>query len=228
MGLETLALVGAGASLVQGGLGFFGSMQQAKAQEAQAAYRAQVARNNAVIRQRNAAEAERRAKIADENARRAGFAGQEAAQQQDIEARRQIGAQRAGRGASGLRGGREVSFLQERAAEDRQNIRRQGDTRASRFRAQAQNFRTRGVAEQNRANQLEADAAAQEAFGDFAANTTRIGGIGSLIGGIGSAASNIMGTSFLSGAQDPAVKRFGPNVSGFNFPSTSISQGLSF
>lgn len=208
MGLETLALVGIGTAVASGGLSMFGSMQQAKGQENAAAYRAAVARNNAAIREQNAREAERRAKVADENAKLAGFAGQKRAKLQDDSAARQLGELQALQGVSGLRGGsqdKQISRLEELATEDRLNIRRQGDSRASAFRARAQDFRVGGVNEENAAALTRSDAKAQQSFAKFNANTTRLSGVGGLIGSFGQAAS-IGVNAGLGGSAPPATK----------------------
>lgn len=236
MGLETLALVSAGTSLVSGAAGAVGSFQQAEAQEAQSAFRAAVARNNAVRAEANAETAARRAEIAQENAERAGFAGQQRARRQDRDAAREIGATRAAQGASGLRGGSQqsqVSFLRQLAAEDRENIRRQGDARASQFRARSQDFTTERFNQLNQAEGLRSQADATEAFSEFSANTTRIGGIASAVEGAGNAASSVIGSgafgsasegplfpsSPLGRATDPAVRRLNFGSS----PTTRLS-----
>ena len=54
MGIETLAMVSLGSSIVSGGLGAIGAGMKAGAEHDAYAYKAQVARNNAIIAERNA------------------------------------------------------------------------------------------------------------------------------------------------------------------------------
>lgn len=235
MGIEVvLAGVAAGAALASGGLSAYGAHQTAEGQKAAGRYRAAVARNNAVLAEANAAEAEKRAKIAKENALREGFAGQERAFRQDVDAKRELGAVRAGQAASGLTGGshsKTIGFLRELAAEDRENIRRAGDERSSAFRTQAQDFIRQGVDFENRARQLRSGAKADMAFTRFNANTTKLGGIAQGVASIGQAASSLIGAGVFDSASAGAVPTSAinsiqdPAMFAFRSPSVPLSFG---
>lgn len=88
MGIETLAAVSIGSSVAGGILGAFGADKKAEAEQQAYAYKAQVARNNAIIAERNAAQA-----------REAGaFKGQI----NDLKTKNQIATQLVTQAASGL------------------------------------------------------------------------------------------------------------------------------
>jgi hypothetical protein len=84
----TLAVVSLATTVASAGIGFMGAQQQASAQAASANYQAQVARNNAVIQQQNAA--------------RAAQTGRAQAQQQDLKNAATYGGVLAAEGASGI------------------------------------------------------------------------------------------------------------------------------
>lgn len=80
--------MGAVASVLGVGLSIFGAVQQGRSEKASREYQAQTARNNAVL--------------AEQNARDATAAGQAEEQRRRMAASRQVGALRAGAGASGF------------------------------------------------------------------------------------------------------------------------------
>jgi aspartate/glutamate racemase len=88
VGIETLAIASLAGSALSAGVGFIGAQQQASAQAASANYQAQVARNNAVIQQQNAA--------------RAAQTGRAQAQQQDLKNAATYSQVLAAEGASGI------------------------------------------------------------------------------------------------------------------------------
>jgi aspartate/glutamate racemase len=88
VGIETLAIASLAGSALSAGVGFIGAQQQASAQAASANYQAQVARNNAVIQQQNAAAAAQR--------------GRAQAQVQDMRNAATYGQVLAAEGASGI------------------------------------------------------------------------------------------------------------------------------
>lgn len=88
MGLETIAIAGLALSAVGTGVGVMGSMQQASAQKSAANYQSAIAANNA--------------KIASDNATRAGQAGEAQAAQVQQETRAKVGAIKAAQAANGV------------------------------------------------------------------------------------------------------------------------------
>jgi len=88
MGIETLAIASLAGSLISGGVGFMGAMQQGEAASGAAKYQAQVSRNNEITARNNAAYAAQ--------------SGAVRAQNQDLKNRAALGALEASQSASGI------------------------------------------------------------------------------------------------------------------------------
>lgn len=88
MGIETLAIASLAGSVISGGMGFLGAMQQGEAASQSAKYQAQVARNNEII--------------ATNNAQYAAESGAARAQAQDFKNRAALGELESQQAASGL------------------------------------------------------------------------------------------------------------------------------
>lgn len=178
-----------------------GGMQEAGAAEANAGYASQVARNRALVADRNAALADADARTARRNAGRAGFAGQVEAMDQDLEARLQIGENISMQAGSGLEVGTGLTGMMKLAQRDRLRIRQAGDAEAGRFRAQERAFRVEAADLRSGAASARADAEMELFNGQSAAAAARLQGTAGLIGSIGSSAGII-----LDGSKSPAVR----------------------
>ena len=131
MGIETLAGISLAASAGQGILGAFGASNKAEAESAAAAYKAGVARNNAIIAERNATQA-----VA---------AGAQAAQTNDLKTKNMVGTQIVTQAANGLEVGSGTNkALVDSAIDlghlDTLTILHNAVKQASGYKAQASNF----------------------------------------------------------------------------------------
>lgn len=178
-----------------------GMVAQGNAAASAARYQGQVAQNNALLADWNARQSAKDQAIAEENAKRAGYAAQERAQQQDRAAAEQIGEVQAAQAASGLRGGspaRVLDTMRELAGIDRLQVRREGDSQADAFRAQARGFEVEQVDLQNRARVLRSDAAMFSREASIARASGYMNAAGAILGGAGS----LLGDS----AQNPMTR----------------------
>lgn len=131
MGIETLAVGSLAASAGSGILGAFGASKKADAESAADAYKAQVAKNNAIIAERNANEAT--------------MAGGVAAQTQDLKTKNLVGTQLVTEAANGLDVGSGTNVNLRESAEalghlDTLTILHNAAKQAAGYKAQAGNF----------------------------------------------------------------------------------------
>lgn len=199
-----LTAFNAAASVGGGLLGMRAAGAEAAGAKASGLYQAGVARNQQLLNQANAAQAERDAITARENAERAGLAGQLRAQGQDFEARDQIDQFIVQQGASGLTGrspAAVVSSLERLAARDRHRIAEAGTAEAGGFRAQSHAFRTEAANLRSGAAAAGADAEMILANADQAANAARTTGFTSLLQGFTGG-----GNALLDGSRSYAVR----------------------
>jgi hypothetical protein len=158
--MAALPLIGLGLSVASTGLQVAGGIAQGKAAKAEANYKAQVAANNAVIAKQNAQYELQR--------------GGAEFDQQNLETRRVLGAQRAAQAASGvdLNFGTPVSLRETAAglgALDAATIQNNAERRANDYLAQAGNFT--------------AESGLQRMSGKNAQSAGYLKAFGSLIGG---------------------------------------------
>lgn len=166
--------------------GLLGGISAASAAESQGAYQAAIARNEGIVQERNARAAEADAKIALENARRAGLAGQIEAQDQDFAARRQIDEQAGEFAITGLRGSgqeRALTFMQQLAGRDRARIVEGSTARAAGFRQQGQDFITEAADRRTASASSFADAEMAGVNASASASQSRLAGFSSLLSG---------------------------------------------
>jgi hypothetical protein len=131
VGIETLGAISLASSAGSGILGAFGASNKADAESATYAYKAQVARNNAIIAERNAAQATE--------------AGGASAQVQDLKTKNLVGQQLVTQAANGLDVGSGTNVnLRESAAAlghlDTLTILHNAAKSAAGYKAQASNF----------------------------------------------------------------------------------------
>lgn len=199
-----LTAFNAAASVGGGLLGMRAAGAEAAGARASGLYQAGVARNQQMLNQANAAQAERDAVTARQNAERAGLTGQLRAQSQDFEARDQIDQFIAGQAASGLTGrspAAVVSSLERLAARDRQRIGEAGTADAEQFRAQSHAFRTEAANLRSSAAAAGADAEMTLANARSAADAAKTTGFTSLLQGFTGA-----GNALLDGSRSYAVR----------------------
>ncbi len=181
MGIETIALVGAGisAATTVGSTvaGMASASVEGAAQSNAARYRAGVAANEAALARANAKAAARDAERAYRDASRVGEAGQRQVQRQDQRARMEIGELMAAQGASGLRGasqGAARSTLRALAAQDRFNLRESVDGETSRARSEGIAFEQEAINQENAAKGLDSQRDVALAEGRWARDTARM------------------------------------------------------
>lgn len=182
-----------------------GTIAGANAAASASKYQAQVAQNNALVADWNARQTVKDQEVAEENAKRAGYAGQERAQQQDRAAAEQIGEVIAGQAASGVRGAspqRVLATMRELAGMDRQQIRREGDSEAGAFRGQARALEVERANLQGRAQVLRSDAGMLRRDAGIQRTAGYLGAGGTLLGGFADAYGKMQG-----GATNPLSRR---------------------
>jgi hypothetical protein len=163
MGIETLAIASLGASVIGGGVSAMGASATADANSSYNAYKAGVARNNAIIAERNAVEAT--------------HAGEVAASTNDMKTRTTIGTQIVNQAANGLDVGSGTNKLIQDSARDLGHldtltILHNAAKNAAGFRAQGMNFTAESLLD---------DAAAKNAktAGEYSVATSLLGGASS-------------------------------------------------
>lgn len=208
MGLETIALVGAGisAATTVAGTAMSASAANAEGKAAanSAAYRAQVARNNQILAKQNAAASARDAARAETDASKVGQAVQERGQQQDRSARQEIADVVATQGASGLRGVSQtgvVSTLRALAAQDRVNLRKQGEAEVAQAQDRVIGFQQDAINFENQAKGLGDQANVELAQGRYAKSAANAAAVGALVQGAGQ-----LGSTVITSAGNPMVK----------------------
>lgn len=160
MGIETLAIASLAGSVISGGVGFLGAMQQGEAAEQASQYQAQVARNNEIT--------------ANNNAIYASQVGAVRAQTQDLKNRAVLGQLEAQQSASGLDLGSESSGEVRRGA--RNLARLDTETIYNNALLQVRAAQQQGV-------NFEAQAGLNELEGSNARSAALMKGFGSLLGG---------------------------------------------
>ena len=199
-----LTATSAGSSILGGTLGLIQGIGQANAAKAIGNYQAVLASRSAAISDMNAKRAELDAKVADKNAKAVGLAGQEAAQDQDIEASIQLADIVGAQIASGVRGASSdavVATARGFAARDRTRLSLQG---------LAEMTKARGIGDQLRQDASDFRAQRDSDLADMAviksnaqseATSARLGGISSFMQGLSGA-----GGSLLDGSKSAAVR----------------------
>ncbi len=181
-----IPLITAGASAASGVIGFVGAQQAAAGAQANAAYSAAVARNQAFTNEQNAIRAEADAEEAYATAGNLGFAGQESARDQDFLAAGEIADTRVAHAGSGVTGRSQklvIAALEEMAGRDRTRIRTEGDNQARQAIGQGEDFMAEAADLRTGAASARADAKMSIANGQRSAASARLSGISSLITG---------------------------------------------
>lgn len=207
--MAQLALIATVASAAVGVIGgvmqYQAGRQDARALEQQAAYNAAVANNQAAMDEYNAQLAEADAETARGNMEETGWAAQMALYDQDLQAREQIGRERAAIATTGLTGhsmARRIDTLELLAARDRSRLRQIGNTEVAGFRQQESDLLVEAQNTRQGAKSLRADARMMRRNASQAASSIRMGANSSLLSGFTSAAG-----SLLDGSRSPTVRR---------------------
>lgn len=163
MGIETLAIAGLAASAGSGIIGAAGASQTASANEAAYNYKAQVAKNNSIIAERNAVAAQQ--------------AGAVKGQTNDLKTRNLMASQLVAQASSGLDVGSGTAPLVRQSAEDIGHL----DTLTILNNAakQSSGYRSQGMNFQAEAGLDTASAANAKTAGQFGVATSLLGGASS-------------------------------------------------
>lgn len=207
MGIE-IALMGASlaATAVSTVSGFAAAGAQGAAASSNAAYRAQVLRNNRILAKADKGVAKLDVKQAEQDAKQVSLQGQERIVEQDIRARQQIGQFAANRAASGAAGPstlRAISGARLLAAQDRKNLAAVAERDNAEAAERVIARRAEVVNLENRIRGIDNEQSAVESEGRYAKAAARSAQIGSIFGGLGQMTGTILG-----GARNGAFDSF--------------------